>query len=59
MKNILFWALGMAAYAFVGWNQRGWIDWLGLGAVTVITLPLVLMLSTKKEARSQRRNASR
>jgi hypothetical protein len=49
----------MAAYAFVGWNQRGWVDWLGLAAVTVITLPLVLMFSTKKEARSQRRNASR
>lgn len=59
MKNILFWALGMAAYAFAGWNQRGWIDWQGLAAVTVITLPLVLMFSTKKEARSQRRNASR
>lgn len=62
MKNkaFIWWLLFMAFYAIAGWHQRGFIDWYGLGAVTVLSLPLIIIYNRKeKEARSQRRNASR
>lgn len=63
IKSLGLWALVMAFYAIAGWQQRGWFDWYGLAAVTVLTLPLVCIFSIRnapeKKASSQSRNPSR
>lgn len=59
-KSIIWWALFMTLYALAGWHQRGFVDWYGLAAISVLTLPLaILFIRQDKAASSKRRNASR
>ena len=38
----------IALYAFTGWLQRGWVDWLGVATVALLIAPVVAFVPERR-----------